>query len=101
VRVLAARFSDRQGAEAALNGLRSRLSVPDEDAAIAPLGVPGRGDEGDATLLAGRFRENQLELVRLTMTRAGGSVVADVDERWTKPRVDGTVKETAKPRLVG
>ena len=61
-----------QGAEAALHGLRSRLSMPDEDAAIAPLGYSGRADEGDATLLAGRFHENQLQLVRLTMTRAGG-----------------------------
>lgn len=101
MRVLAARFSDRQGAEAALHGLRSRLSMPDEDAAIAPLGIPGRADEGDATLLAGRFHENQLELVRLTMTRAGGSMVADVDERWTRPRADKTVKEAAKPRLAG
>ena len=91
---MAARFSDRQGAEAALDGLRDRLRMPDEDAAIAPLGVPGRGDEGDATLLAGRFHENHLELVRLTLTRAGGSLVADVDERWTRPRRSAAVRQS-------
>ena len=101
MRVLAARFSDREGAEAALTGLRSRLSMPDEDAAIAPLGVPGRGDEADATLLAGRFHENELELVRLTLTRAGGSLVADIDERWTRPRIEPNGKETARARLAG
>jgi hypothetical protein len=75
--------------------------MPDEDAAIAPMGAPGRADEGDVTLLAGRFDENNLEVVRLTLTSAGGSMVADVDERWTRPRADPTAKETAKPRLAG
>jgi hypothetical protein len=88
LRVLAARFPDRERASAALKALRGRLDVPAEDADIAPLGIPGLSDEGDDTLLAGRFEENHLELVRRTLAQAGGRVVADVDERRTRPRVE-------------
>jgi len=83
---VAARFPDRQRASAALDALRRRLVLRADDAAIAPLGMPGFADVGDETLLAGRFANNRLELVRSTLTKAGGSVVADVDERCTRPR---------------
>jgi hypothetical protein len=83
---LAARFPDRQRASAALDALRQCLALADDDAAIAPMGSPGAGNGGEETLLAGRFRENQVPLVHSTVTRGGGDVVADVDERWTRPR---------------
>jgi hypothetical protein len=81
---VAARFPNRERASAALDTLRRRLRVRADDAAIAPLGIPGLGDDGDDTLLAGRFRENSVGLVRRTLTNAGGDVVADVDERLTR-----------------
>jgi hypothetical protein len=86
VRVLAARFSDRERASAALVALRSRLNAPAEDVDIAPLGIPGLADEGDQTLLAGRFHEHNVEFVRRTVALEGGSVVTEVDEQWTRPR---------------
>jgi len=87
VRVLAAMFSDRERASAALVALRSRLNAPAEDVDIAPLGTPGLADEGDQTLLAGRFHEHSVEFVRRTVAREGGSVVTEVDEQWTRPRI--------------
>jgi hypothetical protein len=96
VRVLAARFRDRQTASAALDALRRRLALADEDAAIAPLGTPGARDEGEATLLAGHFHETQVALVHSTVTHAGGDVVADVDERWTRPRI---VADASQPPI--
>ena len=86
MRVLAARFPDRQRASAALDALKRRLHLAADAAAIAPLGTPGRGAEADAVLLAGHFREDQTGLVRSVVSRSGGEVVADVDESWTRPR---------------
>jgi hypothetical protein len=86
VRVLAARFPDRNRAANALRALRLRLGLADDDADIAPLGTPGRGDEGEQTLLAGRFDEAQTGFVRTVVADSGGDVVADVDEQWTRPR---------------
>ena len=90
MRVLAARFSDREGASSALRALRSGLDAPAEDVDIAPLGIPGLADEGEQMLLAGRFDEQDVDFVRRTVAREGGSVVTDVDERWTRPRVAPT-----------
>jgi hypothetical protein len=95
VRVLAARFPDPRRASAALDALRGCLALADDDAAIAPLGTPGAGDEGEETLLAGRFRENQVALVHSTVTHAGGDVVADVDELWTRPRAPADESDLA------
>ena len=106
MRVVAARFPDREQASAALDALRRRFALRADDAAIAPLGFPGLSDDGDDTLLAGRFRENNLDVVRRTLTKAGGSVVADVDEQWTRPlparakRRNGTVRDGARERVV-
>jgi hypothetical protein len=88
VRVLAARFPDRQRASAALAGLRNRLRLAEDDVAIAPMGTPGEKAGGDETLLAGHFSENQTGVVRSLVTESGGEVVADVDEQWTRPRID-------------
>jgi hypothetical protein len=88
VRVLAARFPDRQRASAALEGLRKRLRLAEDDVAIAPMGTPGEHAAGDETLLAGHFSENQTGVVRSLVSESGGEVVADVDEQWTRPRSD-------------
>lgn len=98
MRVLAARFPDRERALAALDALRRRFALRVDDAAIAPLGIPGLRDDGSDTLLAGRFRENNLESVRRTLTNAGGSVVADVDEQRTKPRSARATRQNARKR---
>lgn len=98
MRVLAARFPDREHASAALDALRRRFALRADDAAIAPLGIPGLADEGSDTLLAGRFRENNLDVVRRTLTKAGGSVVADVDEQWTRPRPTRTKRRNTTKR---
>jgi len=95
---LAARFPNRERASAALDALRRRLRLRADDAAIAPLGIPGLGDEGDDTLLAGRFRENHLDVVKKTVTKAGGSVVTDVDEQWTRPRARQDKRASSKKR---
>ena len=86
MRVLAARFPDRERASAALDALQRRLRLAEEELAIAPLGTPGEGAKGDQTLLAGHFRDDQTPLVRMLVVSLGGEVVADVDEQWTQPR---------------
>lgn len=97
MRVLAARFPDPRRASAALDALRGRLALADDDAAIAPLGTPGAADQGEQTLLAGRFRENQIDLVCSAVANAGGLVVADVDEQWTRSRAPAELTpETVK-----
>ena len=85
MRVLAARFTDRRAASA----LRERLphvlrgGAPDVD--IAPLGVPGQ-PASDDTVLAGRFHDDEAGVVAELIRDAGGEVVANVDEMWTRPR---------------
>jgi hypothetical protein len=98
VRVLAARFPDRQRASAALAGLRHRLRLAEDDAAIAPMGTPGERAAGDETVLAGHFSESQTRTVRSLVTQSGGEVVADVDEQWTRPRLHLAAAPVAAPR---
>jgi hypothetical protein len=101
VRVLAARFPDPQRASAALDTLHRRLD-DGITAEIAPLA----GDEGSATetLLAGHFPEDMKRSVRDIVEAAGGEIVADVDERWTRPRLrpgsasEATYRETERGR---
>jgi hypothetical protein len=72
VRVLAAKFPERNRASAVLSRLEYALAIHPPDVAIAPLGEPGSDIAGE-TLLAGHFNDG------------GGEVVANVDERWTVP----------------
>lgn len=67
-----------------LRWLHDRLNVAPRDADVAPLGTPGQPASNDA-LLAGRFPDDQASLVMDYVRRAGGEVVANVDERWTRP----------------
>lgn len=84
MRVLAARFPDRRIASTVLGALHRRFPVDPQDVAIAPLGVPGQASDGE-TLLAGRFPEDLTDQVGELVNEAGGEVVVDVDEAWTRP----------------
>ena len=64
-----------------LQALRDDVS----DVDIAPLGDPGHPESED-TVLAGRFPEKATAAVAQLISEAGGVVVADVDEAWTRPR---------------
>lgn len=83
MRVLAARFPNRERASAALGSLHHRFQLSPPDVAIAPMGVPGEVSRND-TLLAGRFSEDRTDDVCRLIHEAGGEVVANVDERWTR-----------------
>lgn len=85
MRVLAARFPDRDRASMVLDRLQRTLDMTPPDVAIAPLGVSSGGDD-EQTLLAGRFPEERLSEVTRLVREAGGEIVADVDEQWTRPR---------------
>ena len=101
LRVLAARFADREMAEAALDKLRRTFGLAEDAAAIAPLGWPGEEGAVRETVLAGHFNEHQSALVRELLRAAGGTVVADVDEAWTQPRpvlVPVTPEAAPEPR---
>lgn len=84
MRVLAARFPDRERASAALEQIHRRFTLPPTDVAMAPLGIPGEATDKD-TLLAGRFPDDGTVEVDRLVREAGGEIVADIDERWTKP----------------
>ena len=84
MRVLAAKFADRRRASTALGALHLRFPVDPQDVAIAPLGIPGQATNGD-TVLAGRFPEELTDQVSKLVNEAGGEIVADVDEAWTRP----------------
>ena len=86
MRVLAARFPDRERASAALRTLHQELDNGLQ-ADIAPLAAE-RADE-NAMLLAGHFREEMTRDVVEIVEASGGEIVADVDERWTVPRFGG------------
>jgi hypothetical protein len=84
MRVLAARFPDRQRASTVLGALHRRFPVDPQDVAIAPLGVPGQASDGE-TLLAGRFPEELTDQVGEIVYEAGGEIVVDMDEARTRP----------------
>ena len=84
MRVLAARFPDRRRASTVLGALHRRFPVDPQDVAIAPLGVPGEASHGE-TVLAGRFPEELTDQVGALVNQAGGEIVVDVDEEWTRP----------------
>ncbi len=87
MRVVAARFPDRDRASAALDRLQRTVAVRPPDVGIAPLGLPG--DDAHETLLAGRFPDEHLPDVVRLVRETGGEIVADVDEDWTLPRHEG------------
>ena len=84
MRVLAARFPDREHASAALGRLYQRFALGPRDVSIAPLGIPGEATR-DETLLAGRFPEDHTAEVDKVVRALGGEIVADIDERLTRP----------------
>ena len=84
MRVVAARFREPRRAAAVLHWLYDRLNVAPRDADVAPLGTPGQPASNDA-VLAGRFPDDQASIVMDAVRRAGGEIVANVDERWTQP----------------
>jgi len=89
MRVLAARFTDRRIASAVKEMLERRLRLHASAVGIAPLGDPDRPSDTD-TLLAGRFPDEEAINVTSWLRDAGGEIVADVDEAWTKPRAHCT-----------
>jgi hypothetical protein len=86
MRVLAARFPGREQASAALGDLNRRFALKPSDVGIAPLAIP-EGTGNEYTLLAGRFPEDRTAEVDRVVREAGGEIVADVDERWTRPHI--------------
>ena len=93
VRVLAARFATAEEADVAVTRLRRELDLGPDDVGLAPLGGADQ-PAGDAVVLAGRFREARVALVREVIAGAGGVMVADVDEGWTKPRTRSPNRST-------
>ncbi len=65
--------------------LLSALHGDASDVDIAPLGTPGQPESSDM-VLAGRFPDNEAEVVERLISDAGGEVVANVDEALTRPR---------------
>ena len=85
VRVLAAKFDDQRVALGVRESLLLQLELDPADLEIAPLGIPGQPATSD-TLLAGRFADDEADTALEAIRTAGGEVVADVDETWTRPR---------------
>jgi hypothetical protein len=80
MRVVAARFGEKQQASAARDLLERELHPL--DVAVAPLAHPGERPSDEA-LVAGRFDDDQAPQAIDLVREAGGEVVADIDERWT------------------
>lgn len=87
MRVVAARFPEFRRANAVLDKLQRQLNAEPPDVAVAPLGILGQPPGGDV-LLAGRFPDDKAEAVVELFAREGGQVVANIDERWTRPRLN-------------
>ncbi|HYI21982.1 MAG TPA: hypothetical protein VEX62_05020 [Candidatus Limnocylindrales bacterium] len=68
-----------------LDLLHRRLHLDPPDVAVAPLGTPGQ-PPADEMVLAGRFADDSADTVVALVREAGGEIVADVDETWTRPR---------------
>ncbi len=102
MRVLAARFSDRRLASAVRDLLLSRLQLRPPDLDIAPLGLLGQPPAGspessDFTVLAGRFQDDQAPEVTDLVREAGGEIVVNVDEAWTRPRISPRPHASKRP----
>jgi hypothetical protein len=94
MRVLAAKFADRRIASAVRELLRRRMNLAAPDVEIAPL-ANVQEPSTDDTLLAGRFSDHDVPEVAQLVHKAGGEIVADVDERWTLPRSPMTARPWA------
>lgn len=79
MRVVAARFPEPSQASAARDLLQRELDSAEVE--VAPLGHPG--EAGTDAVLAGRFPEELVPAAVELVERAGGEIVADVDERYT------------------
>jgi hypothetical protein len=91
MRVVAARFSKPSDASVARELLRRELDPPEVE--VAPLAHPGEAGHGEA-LLAGRFPDEVAPVAVRLVVRAGGEIVADIDESWTglRPRMQKSSK---------
>jgi hypothetical protein len=87
MRVLAARFADRRIASAVREMLHRQMHVSPPDVDIAPLAISGeRETASDDTVLAARFPDQDCGEAAALLRDAGGVIVVNVDERWTRPR---------------
>ena len=82
MRVLGYGFEDQDEAQEALEALVERYELGPADARVALLADAG-------TVLAVRTREDNLEGVKDLLAEHGGEPLTEVDERWTRPRVEG------------
>jgi len=101
MRVLAVAFEDAHAAGLALEELRRRYSLGPDDASVAPLG--GSDAPGPSAVLAGRFDDAAVPDIRSFLAERGGTVVSDVDERWTHSPVphDTLEREAGGPSPQG
>jgi hypothetical protein len=85
MRVLAARFADRRIASAVRDLLHRRMHLAPRDVDIAPLGTAEQR-AADDTLLAARCPDHDCAETAALLREAGGVIMVNVDERWTRPR---------------
>ena len=85
MRVLAAKFRDKRAASAVRERLLNAVRGDASEVDIAPLGTPGQ-PACDDTVLAGCFPDDEAAAVTRLISEAGGEVVTNVDEAWTRPR---------------
>lgn len=85
MRILGVRFERDEQAYAALQALRARFDLREEDAAIRPLGTTAYDDPTSDLILAGRFRPEVLPEVLRLVRELGGRVVVDREE-WAGPQ---------------
>lgn len=101
--MLAARFPDRRLASAVRDLLLKKLHPRPPELDIAPLGLlsqpPAESSEStDLTVLAGQFQDDQAPEVAALVSKAGGEMVANVDEAWTRPRFTSpSIKRVGRP----
>lgn len=79
MRVVAASFDDEAIAEAVCDGLTRRFGLRPGAVDVAPLGRAAE-PAGPAAVVAGRFRDDDIDDVIAVFAGSGGTVVADIDE---------------------
>lgn len=89
MRVLAAKFADRRIASAMRDVLQRRMHLEQRDVEIAPLATGVDERAADDTLLAARCPDQVSAETAALLQDAGGEILVDVDERWTRPRAIG------------